>query len=82
MNNQKEAPMTAQSPRDLLAEMKSELVVNESQLSRLVGIPQPTVHRILNNQDGCSLKTLRVIEQAHTDMKSGKLKPADQPATA
>jgi DNA-binding IclR family transcriptional regulator len=72
--------MTAQSPRDLLAEMKTELVVNESQLSRLVGIPQPTVHRILNNQDGCALKTFRVIEQAHADMKNGTLKVADQTA--
>lgn len=74
--------MTARSPRDLMVEMKTELDVNESQLSRLVGIPQPTVHRILNNQDGCSLKTLRVIEQAHADMKSGMLKPAKEPAPA
>lgn len=72
--------MTAQSPRDLLAEMKTELVVNESQLSRLVGIPQPTVHRILNSQDGCTLKTLRVIEQAHAAMKNGTLKATEQTA--
>lgn len=74
--------MTPRDPRDLLAEIKASLNVSESELSRQTGLSQPTVNRILNTQAGCSLKTLRVIEQAHADMKSGKLRPAEVPADA
>ncbi|MFK4444663.1 DNA-binding transcriptional regulator YdaS (Cro superfamily) [Caballeronia udeis] len=74
--------MDNQTPSDLLVEIKTHTQLSEVALAALLGISQPTVNRILKNQPGCSSKSLMAIQRAHADMKSGKLRPAEQPAAA
>lgn len=72
--------MDNQTPSDLLIEIKSRTQLSEVALAALLGISQPTVNRILKNQPGCSSKSLMAIQRAHADLKSGKLKAAEQAA--
>lgn len=72
--------MDAQTPRDMLAEIKTYTGLSEVALAKELNVSQPTVNRVLNTQDGCSSKTLMPILRMYSDLKAGRLKPTPQPA--
>jgi predicted transcriptional regulator len=49
----------------LMSEIKNETGFDQTELAKLLGTSQPTVHRILSGQDECKLKTLRAIVDLH-----------------
>jgi plasmid maintenance system antidote protein VapI len=74
--------MDAQTPRDMLTEIKAFTGLSEVALASELKVSQPTINRVLNSQDGCSSKTLMAILRMHGDLKAGRLAPAPVPAEA
>lgn len=64
--------MSSQSPTQLLAEIKTATGLSEIGLSKRLGISQPTVHRILTGQLGCSSKALFAILRVHAEVTSNQ----------
>jgi plasmid maintenance system antidote protein VapI len=74
--------MDAQTPRDMLAEIKAFTGLSEVALASELKVSQPTINRVLNSQDGCSSKTLMAILRLYGDLKAGRLTPAPVAAEA
>lgn len=60
--------MNPQTPTQLLAEIKAATGLSGLALSKRLGVSQPTVHRILNGQPGCSSNALFRILQLHEEV--------------
>lgn len=60
--------MTSQTPTQLLAEIKAATKLGEIGLAKRLGISQPTVHRILSGQSGCSSRALFAILRLHAEV--------------
>lgn len=74
--------MEAQTPRDMLSEIKTFTGMSEVALAKELKVSQPTVNRVLKSQDNCSGVTLMAILRLHGEMKAGRLAPAPQSAEA
>jgi predicted transcriptional regulator len=56
------------TPEKLLAEIKAATNLSDTALGKLLGISQPTVHRILHGQSGCSSRALFAILRKHAEV--------------
>lgn len=59
--------MDTRTPSELLTEIKANTKLGEIALSKLLGISQPTVNRILNGKN-CSSTALLAIQRVHAEM--------------
>jgi plasmid maintenance system antidote protein VapI len=66
--------MDTRTPSELLTEIKTTTKLGEIALSKLLGISQPTVNRILNGKN-CSSTALLAIQRVHAER--AKYAPAE-----
>jgi DNA-binding transcriptional regulator YdaS (Cro superfamily) len=71
--------MDTRTPSELLTEIKATTKLGEIALSKLLGISQPTVNRILNGKN-CSSTALLAIQRVHSEMDKYVPAEAEQAA--
>lgn len=58
-------------PKELVEKIKDEMRLNETQIAKKTGIPQPTIHRIANGTSkNCRYNTYIKIKEFYEQQKT------------